>query len=730
MTVVREGSVCSDRSVEPVSATGIGGLGRHPGRFGRVVTALGVVLAVLMGALTTSVSPVAATGGPSHSVLATVTVGSFPVGVAVSPDGSRVYVANQEGGSVSVINTSNNTVVATVTGLLGPVGVAVSPDGSRVYVTNNGAGSVSVINTSNNTVVATVTVGVFPVGVAVSPDGSRVYVANIGGNSVSVINTSNNTVVATVTVGIGATGVAVSPDGSRVYVPNVGGGSVSVINTSNNTVVATVTVGSGPYGVAVSPDGSRVYVTNNGRSNSVSVINTSNNTVVATVTGLLGPSGVAVSPDGSRVYVANQGLDSVSVINTSNNTVVDTVTVGIGATGVAVSPDGSRVYVANQGGGSVSVVSAPASVTTPSAPTALAATPGNGSASIAFTPGADGGAAITKYQYQLGSGSWTDAVGTTSPISISGLTNGTNSSIKLRAVNSAGDGAASDAVSVTPRTVPSAPTSLVATPGDSSVSVAFTAGADGGAAISKYQYQLGSGSWTDAVGTTSPISISGLTNGTNYSIKLRAVNSAGNGAGSDSVSVTPRTVSSAPTSLVATPGDGSASIAFSAGADGGAAITKYQYKVGSGAWTDAVGTTSPITITGLTNYQVSRIRLRAVNAAGDGAASDPVQVWPRIPGSALNLLKAQSSSRVLASVSALNPVGGTVSHYWFTAYAKGTNTVVATCRAAADVRSCVFLGLLANTEYDVSARGFFTLTGSADVLQTLDSATQTVRTKN
>jgi hypothetical protein len=183
-------------------------------------------------------------------------------------------------------------------------------------------------------------------------------------------------------------------------------------------------------------------------------------------------------------------------------------------------------------------------------------------------------------------------------------------------------------------------------------------------------------------------------------------------------------------SLVATAGDGSASIAFTAGANGGASITKYQVKVGSGAWTDVVGTSSPITITGLTNFQINRIRLRAVNAAGGGVASDPVQVWPRVTGSALNSLKAQSSSRVLASVSALYPVGGTVSHYWFTAYAKGTNTVVATCRAAADVRSCVFSGLVANTEYDVSARGFFTLTGSADVLQTLDSATQTVRTKN
>jgi hypothetical protein len=190
------------------------------------------------------------------------------------------------------------------------------------------------------------------------------------------------------------------------------------------------------------------------------------------------------------------------------------------------------------------------------------------------------------------------------------------------------------------------------------------------------------------------------------------------------------TAPDAPTSLIATVGDRSASIAFTAGADGGAAITKYQYKVGSGAWTDAVGTTSPITISGLTNNVFASIRLRAVNAAGDGAASAVVKVWPRVGGPLLNSLKAQSASRILASVAALNPVGGTVSHYWFTAYTKGTSTVVTTCRATAAVRSCVFSGLLAATEYDVSARGFFTLTGSADVLQSLDSATQTVRTKN
>ncbi|MDA9912763.1 fibronectin type III domain-containing protein [Planktomarina temperata] len=96
-----------------------------------------------------------------------------------------------------------------------------------------------------------------------------------------------------------------------------------------------------------------------------------------------------------------------------------------------------------------------------------------------------------------------------------------------------------NAVTVSNIVAPSAPTALVATPGDAQVSVAFTAPtSNGGAAITDYQYELDdSGTWTSASTATSPVVITGLTNGTAYSIKLRAVNSAGNGAESAAVNV-------------------------------------------------------------------------------------------------------------------------------------------------------------------------------------------------
>lgn len=92
--------------------------------------------------------------------------------------------------------------------------------------------------------------------------------------------------------------------------------------------------------------------------------------------------------------------------------------------------------------------------TAPEAPTGLVATPGNHQVSVAFTaPGFDGGAAITNYKYSTNNGSTYTAVSpasTASPVVITGLTNDQEYSIKLKAVNVVGDGAASAVVKSTP----------------------------------------------------------------------------------------------------------------------------------------------------------------------------------------------------------------------------------------------------------------------------------------
>ncbi|MCX6309366.1 MAG: T9SS type A sorting domain-containing protein [Bacteroidia bacterium] len=108
--------------------------------------------------------------------------------------------------------------------------------------------------------------------------------------------------------------------------------------------------------------------------------------------------------------------------------------------------------------------------------------------------------------------------------------------MKLKAVNVNGDGAESAASnSVTPVTAPDAPTSLVATAGDTRISVAFTAGSPGSSPITNYKFSTDGGTTFTACApakTTSPIVLTALTNTTAYTIKLKAVNSYGDGTAS------------------------------------------------------------------------------------------------------------------------------------------------------------------------------------------------------
>ncbi len=218
-----------------------------------------------------------------------------PVRAEVSPDGARLYVTTT-GDSVVVIDTLTLGIVTTIPVGSSPNGLAVAPNGTRVYVANRNGDSVSVIDTSSNTVVATVSVGSFPVEVALSPNGKRLYVTNFFDNSVSVLETAFNTVVATIDVGSGPQGIAVTPDGGKVYVANFNEDDVSVIDAASNSVVSTPIVSGSPNGVVASPDGNAVYVTAYNGS-AVAVIDSSTNTVVTSI----GTGSLTIAVDYARI---------------------------------------------------------------------------------------------------------------------------------------------------------------------------------------------------------------------------------------------------------------------------------------------------------------------------------------------------------------------------------------------------------------------------------------------
>jgi YVTN family beta-propeller protein len=148
----------------------------------------------------------------TNTVSATVGVGTDPFSLAITPDGTKVYVGNNSGDSVSVIDTNTNVVSATVPAVDSPNEIAITPDGTRAYVTNALTGSITVIDTATNLVTATVPVGVNPVGIAFTPDGTHAYMVDDGGNNaVLAIDIATNLVSATVPVGSSPEHIAITP---------------------------------------------------------------------------------------------------------------------------------------------------------------------------------------------------------------------------------------------------------------------------------------------------------------------------------------------------------------------------------------------------------------------------------------------------------------------------------------------------------------------------------------
>jgi YVTN family beta-propeller protein len=136
----------------------------------------------------------------TNVVVATIPLRFLASGVVFTPDGARAYV-EQQNEFLNVIDTATNTVVIDL--LQATVfhdHLAITPDGSRLYVTSPVINTVSVIDTNTNAVVNAIPLQ-HPSFPAMTSDGTRVYTATVL-NTVSVIDTATNTVTGTIPVTI------------------------------------------------------------------------------------------------------------------------------------------------------------------------------------------------------------------------------------------------------------------------------------------------------------------------------------------------------------------------------------------------------------------------------------------------------------------------------------------------------------------------------------------------
>jgi YVTN family beta-propeller protein len=334
-----------------------------------------------------------------------------PFGMAVSPDGSTLYVANVDTTALSgiaVIDTSTNAV----SGISGSAGIAesnitLSPDGDTAYVSGNAeeSGCVTVIQNLNTTPSVlqgpgsdgncTIFTGglEFPQGAVLSPDGATLYTALLGDfahhptGELALVDASNNSWDQTTAIALPKfSGAAVSPQAlvrpPVAYVAS-SSGKISVINTVTQTVATTLSGGADPDAIALNQGRSFLAVAS-ASGGSVSLIATATGKPLGKFKVGKDPAAVAVTPDGSKVFVANAGTtaapgSTVSVITVATKAVAP-VTVGTGPDAVVITPDGVVAYVANGGSGTVTPIaiadlSPGTPITVGTTPDALAVTP-------------------------------------------------------------------------------------------------------------------------------------------------------------------------------------------------------------------------------------------------------------------------------------------------------------------------------------------------------------------
>ncbi|MGI5503853.1 cytochrome D1 domain-containing protein [Lentzea sp. CA-135723] len=255
------------------------------------------------------------------------------------------YVVGKTG-LVQVIDTSTGAVlVQTDTGGRA-TGLAVSPDGRRLYVINGWTGTITAVDPRTGEIVDRIFTQVTLSHAAMRPDGQRLYVSASGG--VAVVNPENFELVAVVKAGGQPQGLAVHPDNRILYVANSQDGTVGLIDTATAFQTATVQVGGLPQHLAISPDGKRLYVSSmqlgDRTPGTLTVIDTTTNQVVGALPVGRGAGSIAVTADGSTVYLTLPKERSVVVVDAASLTVRERLP--IDTPNVAIAPGDTRVFLA------------------------------------------------------------------------------------------------------------------------------------------------------------------------------------------------------------------------------------------------------------------------------------------------------------------------------------------------------------------------------------------------
>jgi len=170
--------------------------------------------------------------------------------VAVTPDEKKLYVANFEAGTVSVIRRSDASVIVVQVGGQ-PIGIDVSPDGNEVWVSNFKSNTIAVINAATDRIVQTFSSGGDgPARLKFTPDGRQVLITQSRSNQLDLFDVAQRRLLRTIPLAGFPKGLLVASDGQHAFVSSMEGNKVTEVDVAAGRVLQRITTGEAPEGLA------------------------------------------------------------------------------------------------------------------------------------------------------------------------------------------------------------------------------------------------------------------------------------------------------------------------------------------------------------------------------------------------------------------------------------------------------------------------------------------------
>lgn len=301
--------------------------------------------------------------GVTRKVTHTVPLGKRPRGMKLSPDGKLLYVAlsgspiagpgvdektlppaDKGADGIGVVDLATLRLKTILRGVSDPEQLAVSADGKRLYIASEDTGRAIVMDAVTGKTLASLPVGGEPEGVTLTPDGRYVYMTSEEDHQVAVIDATANKVVATFKVGDRPRFTEFTDDGALAFVSGENDGTITVADGKTHKALRTIKLTgqlARPVGMAIAHDGRKLY-TVTGRGKMLLAVEIATGKVLGSVEVGPRPWGVAISPDGNTLFTANGSSNDVTVVDAASMKVVTKIPVGDAPWGLIVQKTAGR----------------------------------------------------------------------------------------------------------------------------------------------------------------------------------------------------------------------------------------------------------------------------------------------------------------------------------------------------------------------------------------------------